>query len=54
MDVLDRRHGEEKRENGLAANRRLTCYTILASLFYIAPFIDIPMFTIIANACLVQ
>ena len=33
-----------KRENGQAANRRLTRSIMLASLFHIAPFIDILMF----------
>ena len=36
-----------KRENGQAANHRLTRYIMLASLFHIAPLIDIPMFIII-------
>ena len=35
-----------KKENGQAANRRLTLYMMLASLFHIAPLIDIPMFNI--------
>ena len=36
-----------KRENGQAAIRRLTRYIMFASLFHIAPLIDIPMFIII-------
>ena len=39
-----------KRENGQAANRRLTRYIILASLLHIAPLTDIPMFIIIYHA----
>ena len=43
MDVLGRRNGAE---NGQAANRRLARCIMLASLFHIAPLIDIPMFNI--------
>ena len=39
-----------KRENGQAANRRLTRYIMLALLFHIAPLIDIPKFIIIYHA----
>ena len=38
---------QKKRENEQAASRRLTRYIMLASLFLIAPLIDIPMFNII-------
>ena len=44
MYVLGRRNGAEKRENGQAANLRLTRYIMLAALFHIAPLIDIPIF----------
>ena len=35
---------QKKRENEQATNHRLTRYIMLASLFHIAPLIDIPMF----------
>ena len=41
-----------KKENGQAANRRFTRYIMLASLFHIAPLIDIPMFIIIYHPTL--
>ena len=44
MYVLGRRNGAEKRENGHAANHRLTRYIMLAALFQIAPLIDILIF----------
>ena len=46
MYVLGRRNGAEKRENGQAANGRLTRYIMLAALFHIGPLIDIPIFNI--------
>ena len=46
MNVLGRQNEAKKRENGQAANHRLTRYIMLASLFHIMPFIDISMFNI--------
>ena len=42
MDVLGRRNGVEKRENGQAASRRLSRYIMFASVFHVSPLIDIP------------
>ena len=39
-----------KSENGQAANRRLTRYIMLVSLFHIAPLIYIPLFIITYHA----